>query len=208
MVKAAVTDIWQHREQAASQLALSAKVEVSKIEREIEQALDRLVEISNSSVTARLEERITKLENEKLVWAEKAQKIAMPQRSFKETLRTALTFLSNPQKLWASDDLADRQICLRLTFAKRLSFTRNGGLRTPELSLPFKLLGAVEGGQNMAFGEMAHWCHDRSNTLWKELADWEDILKDCNIKEIYRNDNPDPKPESAEKIKKTDKRAS
>lgn len=156
MVEAMLKTIWQHREASAKRESTSAKAEIKRIEREIDQTVDRLIEITNPRVTQRLEERITKLEHEKLIWAEKVETIATPKREFGETLRTALAFLANPQKLWASDDLADKQTVLKLTFAKKLRYTRKGGLRTPELSSPFKLLDSLKGGQNSDFEEMVH----------------------------------------------------
>lgn len=61
-------------------------------------------------------------------------------RSFDETLRTSLDFLANPGNLWASEQLKHKKAVLKLAFADRLAYVRNEGLRTPALSLPFKVL--------------------------------------------------------------------
>jgi hypothetical protein len=44
-------------------------------------------------------------------------------------------------------DLKDRRMLLKLAFAEPLSFIRKEGYRTPELSLPFKMLGSDFGSE-------------------------------------------------------------
>ena len=66
-------------------------------------------------------------------------------RSFDETVRTTLDFLSNPWKLWASGRLEDRRAVLKLAFADRLVYSRNEGVRTANTTLPFKVLGVFWG---------------------------------------------------------------
>ncbi|MCK5285456.1 MAG: recombinase, partial [Alphaproteobacteria bacterium] len=61
--------------------------------------LDRIVDSSSDSVIKAYEDRITTLEKEKLVMAEKMQKQHKPQRSFDEMFELAIAFLGNPQKL-------------------------------------------------------------------------------------------------------------
>jgi site-specific DNA recombinase len=56
---------------------------------------------------------------------------------------TAFDFLANPCKLWASGHLEARRTVLKLAFTDRLAYARGTGLRTGDLSLPFKLLGEL-----------------------------------------------------------------
>ena len=70
----------------------------------------------------------------------------MPLKSFDETLRTALDFLGNPQKLWVSERLEDKRAVLKLAFADRLAYARNEGFRTANLALPFNVLGGFSSG--------------------------------------------------------------
>jgi hypothetical protein len=61
-------------------------------------------------------------------------------KSFDQTLRTALDFLGNPQKLWDSERLEDERVVLKLAFVDQLAYVRNEGFRTAVLALPFKVL--------------------------------------------------------------------
>lgn len=57
--------------------------------------------------------------------------------------------------MWTSERLEDKRTVLKLVFADRLVFSRNGGLRTQELALPFKMLDALSTGCIHSRGEMA-----------------------------------------------------
>ena len=53
----------------------------------------------------------------------------------------AMSFLANPWKIWNNSDYALKKTVLRLAFAEPLPYRQNQGLRTPNLALPFKVLG-------------------------------------------------------------------
>lgn len=93
---------------------------------------------------ATYEDRVRKLEEDKLLIRERMANAGRPKSSFENTLRTVLTFLSNPWKLWNSDRLDDKRAVLKLAFADNLRYARGQGFRTADLSLPFKLLDALE----------------------------------------------------------------
>ncbi len=145
-------DLWDRRASLAKEQAKALSAQVSKIEKQVAQFLDRIVESNVPSVISAYEEKVAKLEHEKLVIREKLGKDTRPHASFDATLRTALEFLGNPQKLWASEHLKDKQTVLKLAFAGKLAYARNEGFSTVNLSLPFKWLGQNSGGKL----EMAH----------------------------------------------------
>lgn len=140
--RAMLKDIWEHRLASGQTRAAVVKTELKKLERQIEQFLDRIAEAEVPSVVTAYERRIRKLEEQKLILGEKLAGCGRPVRSFDETVRTALEFLANPWKLWSSERLEDKRSVLKLTFASRLAYTRNRGFRTADLSLPFKILGS------------------------------------------------------------------
>ncbi len=96
--------------------------------------------------TAKIEE----LENQKLVLADRMAQTEQPRSSFDESLRTALAFLEKPWKLWTHGDYEHKRLLLQLAFSKRIEWVLNQGLRTAELSLPFRALASFssvrEGG--------------------------------------------------------------
>ncbi len=140
--------LWNRRADHAQARAKSLKRRVGDIERQVEHLLDRIVDASTPSVVRAYEARIQKLEEEKLVVAEAIAQQVEPARSFGETLRTALAFLANPWRLWASERLEDKRTVLKLTFSDRLAYARNGGFRTAALSLPFKVLRDLTGPES------------------------------------------------------------
>ena len=138
---------WDQRLRQAEAMKTALRRDTAKLDREIGQLLDRVVEATNGTVIATYERRIAKLEKDKLVMAEKLAKSGHPQRPFDEMFELALSFLANPQKLWASGEIALQKTVLRLAFADRLAYAREGGFRTPKMALPFKLLEQISMGK-------------------------------------------------------------
>ena len=106
----------------------------------VQQHLDRIVEATVPSVIKAFEERIQKLESDKLLIEEKLAKTGQPIRAFDEMYRTALRYLENPFHIWELGRFEDKRAVLKLTFSDRLVYERGKGYRTPKLSLPFKVL--------------------------------------------------------------------
>jgi hypothetical protein len=76
------------------------------------------------------EKKVADLENKKLILSEKLETGGRPQRSFEESFELAWSFLSNPWKLWVSDEYRQRRIVLRLAFSDRVTYCRKNGFRT------------------------------------------------------------------------------
>ena len=93
------------------------------------------------------ENRIQKLEEEKLVIRERMANAKRPARDFETTVRTALGFLASPWNLWRSERLEDKRTVLKLAFAQRLAYQRVEGFRTADLSLPFRVLTQICGSE-------------------------------------------------------------
>jgi site-specific DNA recombinase len=141
-------DLWDAKIATAHSNTKAMDGQIAKIEREVDKLLERIVDASVPSVIAAYEDKVRRLESEKMVLKERAAKGGRPASSFDSAVRTALDFLSSPWNLWCSERLEDRRTVIKLTFADRLRYHRNSGLRTANLSLPFKVLGAFESGEN------------------------------------------------------------
>ena len=138
-------ELWNDRLASGEARLRGLKTELIKIEKQIEQFLDRIADTSVSSVVAAYEKRIVDLEEQKILIGEKIENGGRPVRGFDETLRTALEFLANPWNLWNSERLEDKRMVLNLAFADRLTYTRNEGFRTANPALPFKVLAGICG---------------------------------------------------------------
>jgi site-specific DNA recombinase len=136
---------WEARRQNASARLDGLRAQLKDTERQIETLLDRVVEAKSQLVAHALEERVEKLTKEKAVLTEKIARGAQPIRSFEQSLRTAITFLANPWKLWNSERIEYKRAVLKLAFNTNLQYVRNQGFRTAELSLPFMALADFSG---------------------------------------------------------------
>ncbi|MCB9982124.1 MAG: recombinase family protein [Rhodospirillales bacterium] len=148
LASAMFADIWAYRltQAQAGKKALAAKL--LQVEKDITQYTKQILNVRSEGAIQALDTQIDQLHAEKILIQEKMAKSGEPARSFDDALRTALLFLGNPWKLWSSGQLSDRQTVLKLVFPQRLEYVRNSGLRTPILSLPFKLLADISGGEN------------------------------------------------------------
>ncbi len=87
--------------------------------------------IGGPSVISAYETRLTKLEREKFVLAEKEASALSPKGRLEEFIELSLQFLSSPWNIYKNGDCATRQTVLRLAFAEPLRYSRNQGYRTP-----------------------------------------------------------------------------
>lgn len=144
LVEAVFRDAWERRLGQTKGQKADLRKQKKQVERDIENAVDKLMDASSPSVVRACEGRISKLETEKALIEEKlAQKEDFP-RTFDELFELSLRLLSSPWKIWSSGEPSLRNLVLKLTFADRITYCRENGLRTPNLSLPFKVLGDLE----------------------------------------------------------------
>ena len=140
-------DLWNHRLASQADRASSLKAELVRIERDVEKLLDQIVEVSEPVVMRAFQNRIGKLEAQKLEVSEKIANCGRTLGSFDETVRTAFDLLENPLKIWGSERFEHKRAVLKLAFAERPAYVRNQGFRTPNPALPFKALADFSGGK-------------------------------------------------------------
>ncbi len=143
---------WEMRRRTAVGRMDSLRTQLRDTERQIEVTVDRVIEAKTQLVAHALEERVEKLTKEKLALAEKIARGAQPLKSFEQSLRTALTFLAEPWKLWNSDRIEHKRAVLKLAFAGNLQYVRNEGFRTADLALPFMALANFSAGEKRMVG--------------------------------------------------------
>lgn len=146
LAKAMFKDAWSQRAAQIKEAASTLKRQSADTERQIASLLDKLVDASSPRVIKAYEERIEKLEHEKLAIAEKLENLGKPQRPFSELFEPAWAFLSNPYKYWEKGDITMRRMALRLAFEERIAYCREKGVRTAKTALPFKALEAISSG--------------------------------------------------------------
>lgn len=141
-------ELWNAKAAQGAAQAKALQIELLKIEKQVGQFLERIVDATMPSVIGAYEARVARLEQDRLVIKERMASAGAPKTTFEGALRTALDFLANPCKLWTSERLNDRRAVLKLAFAQPLRYARNEGFRTADLALPFKLLAGYSGCGN------------------------------------------------------------
>ncbi len=145
LAKKMFKDAWGQRSHQMEADKRVIRSERSKLQKQIDGLLDRIVEADSPSIITAYEKRIEKMEREKLILDEKLSKQRPKAHTFEQLFEHACEFLSSPWKLWESGDLLARKKVLRLAFAERISYSRAEGLRTPKTTLPFKVLECLYG---------------------------------------------------------------
>ena len=148
LVKDMFKKAWGMQSEREKAFNLSIQRQLAEIEKKTTVFLDRIVSSSNAKVIETYEKQITDLEKEKMVMEEKLEKSVKTKRPFDKMFELALSFLSNPYHLWVSGGLANKKIVLKLAFEDRLTYCRNGGLRTPEISRVFAAFRDFAMGKN------------------------------------------------------------
>ena len=147
-------DIWKARSQHRRNYAQKIKNTLKDLDRTMDSVVDIMVNTSSPRARQGYENKLESLEQEKLVLEEKIRHFMAEQADQTQSVRTALEFLENPHKLWATGELANQRAVLKLVFSEPLAWKRNEGVRTAKTTLPFKYLddfsyprnGMVPGG--------------------------------------------------------------
>ncbi len=137
-------DLWNMRAAAGDTIKAQISAEVQKVEKDIVSLIDRIMAASSTTLVSAYEKRVHDLEIEKAVLREKIANCGRPLISFDDSYRTALEFLENPINLWESNKLEDKRAVLKLVFASRLSYHRDGGFRTAKTSIPFRFFNDLD----------------------------------------------------------------
>lgn len=144
LAKAMISDAWNMRLDQARMERDEWCKQLKAMEARIDDLLDRIVEAKSPSVIAAYEKRIEKLERDKLVLAEKAEKPLPNEGRLEECIELSLKFLARPWEIYKNGTYAVRQTVLRLAFSKPLTYSPEGVYGTPKTTLPFKVLGGLD----------------------------------------------------------------
>ena len=143
VARAMFKDAWDMRLAEAHRAKDSVAQQLRDVEKQIEVMLDRIVDASTPSVVSAYENRIGKLEREKLLLRERVGSIVPPGGRFEEFIELSLLFLANPWNLYENGDLPMKQTVLRLAFPTPLRYSRESGYRTAETAFPFRVLEGI-----------------------------------------------------------------
>jgi hypothetical protein len=96
-------ELWRRRLERGEEQVKALAEQLTKVDRQVAQLLERVLDASVPSVIGAYEQRIAQLEKEKIVIREKVETVGRPKGNHDRALRTALSFLSSPWNLWTSE---------------------------------------------------------------------------------------------------------
>lgn len=134
---------WEKRSSGVSERVTLLRKDAAAMDKSIGLLVDRIANASNPQLISAYEARLIDLQRDRAALIEKMELSAKPLPDFDTTLRTALSFLASPWKLWETGKLEDRRAVRKLVFTEHLQYARESGFRTAETTLPFKLLAEV-----------------------------------------------------------------
>jgi site-specific DNA recombinase len=144
VAKAMFADAWNKRHAEAQGETKQLRRRSKAIGRQIEAAIDQILIEDHEGIKRALKKKLVALESEKAICKEKAGNLSNVSENFDDVFELALRFLENPFKIWKNGDLAAKRTVLRLVFSRSISYCRENGVRTPEWTIPFKVLGFLE----------------------------------------------------------------
>ena len=67
--------------------------------------------------------------------------------SYESAVGTIFDFIGNPLSIWDNGDLEERRLVIKLTFSKRLPYSKKHGFGTDGIALPFLVMGDLSAGK-------------------------------------------------------------
>jgi len=131
LAKEAIRDHWERHTASAKRLIEAGKLELSKLDRSIDQLLDRIVETDSETIVAAYERKLKMFEERRAELRDQVARTDEKKPDPERAVRTALKFLASPCILWNSGVPEERSLVAKLVFPKRLTYSRETGFRTP-----------------------------------------------------------------------------
>ncbi|MEM1074133.1 MAG: hypothetical protein AAGI36_06740, partial [Pseudomonadota bacterium] len=142
---------WCIRTEQIKEAMHAAKDKLSNIDRKFDSLLDLIVNAEQVTVISAYERKIAGLERGKLLLQEKTAKPVFQTIPSKTYSNVSCIFLANPWDFWQKGGLEWKRTVMNLAFVEPISQSRKKGIRTSEITLPFKVIG----GNNMQFLQVA-----------------------------------------------------
>ncbi|MCD8570653.1 MAG: recombinase family protein [Alphaproteobacteria bacterium] len=142
-----VAEVWESGRAGQAEQHKLLKAELVQIERKSAALMERLIAAESSVLIAAYEQEVRKLQERRIAVQEKLSNKPEQMVDFRTGYRTALSFIANPGKLWASEHLTLRRTVPKLLFGGRLPYHRIEGYRTADIAYPFKALQGIKHGK-------------------------------------------------------------
>lgn len=158
LAKAITLDVFNQKRQQIDLSLVQSHKEIKKIDKQIDEATNKLIESRSVAVQAALERKIEELERQHRRVQQSTDNLNSHhhQIDFGTALDAVMKFIANPHDAWVSGDLKQEKLVQRLVFTRPIALHPSQPIGTADLSLPFKLLKGVSGGKNELVGGVNH----------------------------------------------------
>jgi site-specific DNA recombinase len=152
LAKAITLDVFNQKLQQLDLTVSQAHYEIKKLDKQIDEATNKLIEAKSAAVQAALEKKIEEIERQRHQIQQSTDNLSNHKIDFGTALNAMMTFIENPHDAWVRGDLKQKKLVQRLVFARPMALHPSQAIGTADLSLPFKLLKENISGKNELVG--------------------------------------------------------
>lgn len=140
LTKAITLDVYNQKLQQIDLTLAQAHREIKKLDKQIDDATNKLIEAKSAAVQAALEKKIEEIERQRQQIQQSTHNLSNHQIDFGTALNAVMTFIENPHDVWVRGDLKQKKLVQRLVFTRPIITHPSQAIGTADLSLPFKML--------------------------------------------------------------------
>jgi len=147
LAKALTLDVFNQTLKQLDLIVAQAYREIKMLDKQINDATNKLIEAKSSAVQAALEKKIEEIERQRQQIQQSTDNLSNHQIDFGTALNAVMTFIENPHDAWVRGDLKQKKLVQRLVFTRPIALYPSEPIGTADLSLPFKMLKENIGGK-------------------------------------------------------------
>lgn len=143
MLEKMLKKLWDDRSKHIEENLITVQKEKAKLDKQINNLVMRVAEAGNDNLINAYEKRIYELEGQKIALDEKSQDYGNQLPDFERVYRTTFSIMQDVHKHWVSSGITQKMTIIRMVFLDKLSYHMDEGYRTAPLSMPFRVLKAM-----------------------------------------------------------------
>lgn len=147
LAKVITLDVFNQKLKQLDLTVAQAHCEIKKLDKQIDDATNKLIESKSVVVQAALEKKIEEIERQRQQIQQSTDSLSNHQIDFGTALDAVMTFIENPHDAWVRCDLKQKKLVQRLVFARPIALHPSQPIGTADLSLPFKMLKDISSGK-------------------------------------------------------------
>ena len=144
LTKAIAKDIWDQKLVGLDNEISDKEKEMGRIMTEKDTFLKRIVNTTKKNLIHAYEAKFEELEASEAKLREETEVYRSMNKDFGIALDEVLGFIKSPYSTWINGDINDQRLVLKLVFARKISYDRENGFGTTEISDGLKLFKLID----------------------------------------------------------------